>query len=127
MFENQERTNIEQLGEFGLIDHLTKQIKIKNTSTVKGIGDDAAVIDFEGKKMWLKLLIVFSFHVFVSDVKAAGGKFDGVWNSIKPVPGTTFSLSLKQTDNKLIGQYCAVARSGGRIDCEEGKDRPVRG
>jgi len=50
MFENTERTNIEQLGEFGLIDHLTKQIKIKNTSTIKGIGDDAAVIDFAGKK-----------------------------------------------------------------------------
>ncbi len=50
MFENSERTNIEQLGEFGLIDHLTKQIKIKQTSTLKGIGDDAAVIDFAGKK-----------------------------------------------------------------------------
>src|SRR3569832_1921769 len=49
MFDNQERTNIEQLGEFGLIDHLTKQIKIKQSSTIKGVGDDAAVIDFEGK------------------------------------------------------------------------------
>ncbi len=50
MFENSERTNIESLGEFGLIDHLTKQIKIKNTGTLKGIGDDAAVIDFAEKK-----------------------------------------------------------------------------
>jgi thiamine-monophosphate kinase len=50
MFENQERTSIESLGEFGLIDHLTKQIKIKQASTIKGIGDDAAVIDFAGKK-----------------------------------------------------------------------------
>ncbi|HTD42362.1 MAG TPA: AIR synthase related protein, partial [Mucilaginibacter sp.] len=50
MFENSERTNIEQLGEFGLIDHLTKQIKIKQAGTIKGIGDDAAVIDFDGKK-----------------------------------------------------------------------------
>jgi thiamine-monophosphate kinase len=50
MFENSERTSIESLGEFGLIDHLTKQIKIKQSSTIKGIGDDAAVIDFAGKK-----------------------------------------------------------------------------
>ncbi len=50
MFENQERTNIESLGEFGLIDHLTKQINIKQKSTLKGIGDDAAVLDFDGKK-----------------------------------------------------------------------------
>jgi len=50
MFENSERTNIESLGEFGLIDHLTKQIIIKQKSTVKGIGDDAAVLDFAGKK-----------------------------------------------------------------------------
>lgn len=50
MFENSERTNIESLGEFGLIDHLTKQIKIKHAGTLKGIGDDAAVIDFAGKK-----------------------------------------------------------------------------
>lgn len=50
MFENSERTSIESLGEFGLIDHLTKKIKLKQASTVKGIGDDAAVMDFKGKK-----------------------------------------------------------------------------
>ena len=46
MFENEEKTNIEELGEFGLISHLTKNIKIKQVSSVKGIGDDAAVLDF---------------------------------------------------------------------------------
>ncbi len=50
MFENKGRTEIEQLGEFGLIDHLTKQIEIKHKTSVKGIGDDAAVLNFEGKK-----------------------------------------------------------------------------
>ncbi|MBK8702885.1 MAG: thiamine-phosphate kinase [Saprospiraceae bacterium] len=39
------RTNISDLGEFGLIEHLTKGIKLQNTSTLKGVGDDAAVID----------------------------------------------------------------------------------
>lgn len=45
-----QRTSIAQLGEFGLIDHLTKHFEIKNTSTLKGIGDDAAVLDFQNKK-----------------------------------------------------------------------------
>jgi len=38
------RTDVNKLGEFGLIDHLTKNIKLQNISSVKGIGDDAAVI-----------------------------------------------------------------------------------
>ena len=45
-----QRTSIAQLGEFGLIDHLTKHFEIKNPSTLKGIGDDAAVLDFQNKK-----------------------------------------------------------------------------
>ncbi|RXR21183.1 thiamine-phosphate kinase [Flavobacterium amnicola] len=45
-----QRTSISQLGEFGLIEHLTKHFEIKNESTLKGIGDDAAVLDFSNKK-----------------------------------------------------------------------------
>lgn len=48
--KNQQRTSIAQLGEFGLIDHLTKQFEIAQPSTIKGIGDDAAVLDFKDKK-----------------------------------------------------------------------------
>ncbi|HNW70500.1 MAG TPA: thiamine-phosphate kinase [Bacteroidales bacterium] len=43
--QNQKRTELTELGEFGLIDHLTSGIVPKNASTVKGVGDDAAVID----------------------------------------------------------------------------------
>ena len=42
------RTSISTLGEFGLIRHLTKDIKPKNNTTKYGIGDDAAVLDFKG-------------------------------------------------------------------------------
>lgn len=45
-----ERTEIGSLGEFGLIEHLTKNIKIQNASTILGVGDDAAVIDHFGKQ-----------------------------------------------------------------------------
>src|ERR1700709_221503 len=51
LFDNKEVTNIEALGEFGLIDYLTKNNKITQKSTLKGIGDDAAVLDFSGKKV----------------------------------------------------------------------------
>ncbi len=48
--KNQQRTSIAQLGEFGLIDHLTKNFKICQDSTLKGIGDDGAVLDFGDQK-----------------------------------------------------------------------------
>ncbi|WP_339725497.1 thiamine-phosphate kinase [Maribacter stanieri] len=48
--KDQERTSLEKLGEFGLIEHLTKNFKIKQQSTIKAIGDDAAVLDFKNKK-----------------------------------------------------------------------------
>ena len=45
-----ERTEISSLGEFGLIEHLTKNIELQNASSVVGVGDDAAVIDHFGKQ-----------------------------------------------------------------------------
>ena len=48
--KNQEKTDLEKLGEFGLIDHLTQHFPITRKSTLKGIGDDAAVLDFKGLK-----------------------------------------------------------------------------
>jgi len=52
MLENkdQSRTSLAQLGEFGLIEHLTKHFTINQESTLKSIGDDAAVLDFGAKK-----------------------------------------------------------------------------
>ena len=49
--EQKKRTEISTLGEFGLINHLTDKIKLKNTSSVKGIGDDAAVVDYKDKQV----------------------------------------------------------------------------
>lgn len=39
-------TDISKLGEFGLIHHLTDNIKLKNSSTIKGVGDDCAVLHY---------------------------------------------------------------------------------
>ena len=77
MFENKGRTEIEQLGEFGLIDHLTKNFEIKNKSTVKGIGDDAAVLNFDGKKTLIStdlLLEGIHFDLSYTPLKHLGYK-----------------------------------------------------
>lgn len=47
MSENQ--TEIATLGEFGLIKKLTESVKLKNASSLKGVGDDAAVLDYQDK------------------------------------------------------------------------------
>ncbi|MEL6811222.1 MAG: thiamine-phosphate kinase [Bacteroidota bacterium] len=68
MFENKNpsKTPISSLGEFGLIDHLTKTIEISHTSTVKGIGDDAAVLAEDGKNQ----------KVITTDLLVEGVHFD---------------------------------------------------
>ncbi|WP_163709831.1 thiamine-phosphate kinase [Mangrovibacterium lignilyticum] len=48
--DNKKATSIASLGEFGLIHHLTDRISIKNESTIKGVGDDAAIVSYNGKQ-----------------------------------------------------------------------------
>lgn len=67
-----ERTEISALGEFGLIEHLTKNIEIKNASTILGVGDDAAVIDHFGRQT-----------VIASDMLLEGVHFDLMYTPLK--------------------------------------------
>jgi len=67
-----ERTEISSLGEFGLIDHLTKNIELQNASSVVGVGDDAAVIDHFGKQT-----------VITSDMLVEGVHFDLMYTPLK--------------------------------------------
>ena len=48
-----QNTSVSELGEFGLIDHITKSYKCKNKSSLKGVGDDAAVLDLSAEKLQL--------------------------------------------------------------------------
>lgn len=86
------RTELSELGEFGLIDRLTQNIKLVNSSSVKAVGDDAAVIDHAGKLTLVsKDLLVEGIHfdlsytplkhlgykaaaVNISDIAAMNGK-----------------------------------------------------
>ena len=65
-------TPISDLGEFTLIDHLTKDIKIKNDSTIKGVGDDAAVIDMGDK-----------YQLVSTDLLVEGVHFDLAYTPLK--------------------------------------------
>lgn len=67
--KNTSRTQISALGEFGLINHLTKNFKITQKTTDLGIGDDAAVLDFKGKKCVLSTdLLIEGVHFDLSYV-----------------------------------------------------------
>ncbi len=65
--KNQERTSLADLGEFGLINHLTKHFKMYNSTTLKGVGDDAAVISKSEKEILVTTdLLVEGVHFDLS-------------------------------------------------------------
>ncbi|WBX73919.1 thiamine-phosphate kinase [Tenacibaculum pacificus] len=65
--KNQERTSLAELGEFGLINHLTEHFKLYSSSTTKGIGDDAAVISASEKERLITTdLLVEGVHFDLS-------------------------------------------------------------
>tara|TARA_B100001758_G_scaffold247961_1_gene269257 strand:+ start:15206 stop:16261 length:1056 start_codon:yes stop_codon:yes gene_type:complete len=74
LFNNKDApmTSIESLGEFGLIDRLTSGITTKNSSTIKGVGDDAAVID-NGDK----------YQLVSTDLLVEGVHFDLAYTPLK--------------------------------------------
>jgi thiamine-monophosphate kinase len=51
MNKEKQQTNIAELGEFGLIEHITQNFQVNNKSTITGIGDDAAVLDYKNKQL----------------------------------------------------------------------------
>jgi len=66
------RTEISSLGEFGLIDHLTKNNETRNVSTILSVGDDAGVIDHFGKQT-----------VISTDMLVEGIHFDLMYTPLK--------------------------------------------
>jgi len=70
--ENVKRTEISEYGEFGLIKHLTENIKLNNTSSIKGIGDDAAILDYSDKEV-----------LVTSDLLLEGIHFDLTYTPLK--------------------------------------------
>jgi thiamine-monophosphate kinase len=69
---SEQRTEISSLGEFGLIEHLTKNIELQNASSVLGVGDDAAIIDHFGKQT-----------VVTTDLLVEGVHFDLMYTPLR--------------------------------------------
>lgn len=69
---SKERTEISSLGEFGLIEHLTRNIELQNASSVLGVGDDAAVVDHFGRQT-----------VLTTDLLLEGVHFDLIYTPLK--------------------------------------------
>jgi thiamine-monophosphate kinase len=120
------RTEISSLGEFGLIDHLTKNLEIKNASSILGVGDDAAVIDHFGKQTVLSTdLLIENIHfdliytpilhlgyksvvVNLSDIYAMNATPTQILVSV----GISNRFSLEALDEFYEGVYAACDKYG---------------
>lgn len=119
-------TEISSLGEFKLIEQLTKHVELKNPSSVKGVGDDAAVVDFNGKQALLTTdLLLEGIHfdlmyvplkhlgykaavINFSDIYAMNGKPTQLLVSI----GVSSRFSVEQIEEFYSGIYLACEKYG---------------
>lgn len=120
------RTEIASLGEFGLIEHLTKNIELKNKSSDKGVGDDAAVLSYENKKTLITTdLLLEGIHfdlmyvplkhlgyksavVNISDIYAMNGQPRQITVSL----GISKRFSVEELDLFYEGIYLACEEYG---------------
>ncbi len=126
LFEDQQRTELSDLGEFGLIDLITKNIEIKNPTTLKGIGDDAAVVDVSPEKLLVSTdVLIEGVHfdlayvplkhlgykavvVNLSDIAAMNGKPEQITVSI----AVSNRFSVEAIEELYSGIYLACNKYG---------------
>jgi thiamine-monophosphate kinase len=120
------RTEVSEYGEFGLIHHLTKNFELQNASSILGVGDDAAVIDHFGKQTVVTTdLLIEGVHfdltytpfrhlgyksvvVNLSDVYAMNATPTQVTVSI----GVSNRISVEALEEFYEGVYAACAKYG---------------
>ena len=109
MSDKKKATSLSDLGEFGLIRHLTKNVCLINKSSVKGIGDDAAVLDYKGKKM-----------VLTTDLLVEGIHFNLVYTPLKHLgyKAITVNLSDVYAMNAIPKQVVVSIAISGKISLE---------
>ncbi len=116
-------TEISSLGEFGLIDHLTKEIELKNTSSKKGVGDDCAVMKYHDSEVLVTTdLLVEGVHfdLTYTPLKHLGYKSAIVnFSDIYAMNGTprqiTVSLAIS---SRFTVEHIEQLYSGIRLACE---------
>lgn len=119
-------TELSALGEFGLIDHLTKTIRIKNTSTCKGVGDDAAVLAYPDKKILVStdmLIQGIHFDLTYTPLKHLGYKsvavnasdiyaMNGTPRQITVALAVSNHFSVESLEELYAGMYLACEQYG---------------
>ncbi len=122
--ENNKETEISQLGEFGLIDRLTQDIELKNPSSVKGVGDDAAVLEYKEREVLVTTdLLLEGIHFDVRYVplkhlgyKAAVVNFSDIYamNGLPKQITVSIGVSARFTVEHIDQLYAGI-----RLACEQ--------
>lgn len=119
----EKQTEISELGEFGLIDRLTKELKVINASTCKSVGDDAAVLSYPDSKVLVTtdlLLEGVHFDLTYVPLKHLGYKAVAVnLSDIYAMNGTprqiTVSLGISK---RFTVEHIETLYEGMRLACE---------
>ena len=119
-------TEISKYGEFGLIKHLTEKIKLQNASSLKGVGDDAAVLDYKDKRVLVTtdlLLEGIHFDLTYTPLKHLGYKaavvnfsdiyaMNGQPKQITVSLGVSKRFSVENLEEIYTGIYLACEKYG---------------
>ena len=121
--KNLNTTSIESLGEFGLINHLTKNVKIKNESSIFGIGDDAAVIDIGDKYQLISTDLLIEgvhFNLAYAPLKHLGYKSVAVnVSDICAMNGTAKQITIGLAiSNRFTVEALEELYEGVKLACE---------
>lgn len=119
----EKQTEISQLGEFGLIDHLTRDIELHNTSSIKGIGDDCAVLEYNDRDVLISTdLLMEGVHFDLTYVplkhlgyKAAVVNFSDIY-AMNGIPRQiTVSLGISK---RFTVEHIEALYGGIKLACE---------
>jgi len=121
--KNLNTTSIESLGEFGLINHLTKNVKIKNESSIFGIGDDAAVINIGDKYQLVSTDLLIEgvhFDLAYAPLKHLGYKLVAVnVSDICAMNGTAKQITIGLAiSNRFTVEALEELYEGVKLACE---------
>lgn len=119
----EQQTEISQLGEFGLIDRLTKDMSKVNTSTVKSVGDDAAIVEYPDSEVLVTtdmLLEGVHFDLTYMPLKHLGYKAAVVnFSDIYAMNGTPRQITVGLgVSARFTVEHLEALYSGIRLACE---------
>lgn len=120
---NRVETEISQLGEFGLIDRLTKDFPLRNPESKKGVGDDAAILNFGSKDVLVTtdlLLEGIHFDLRYVPLKHLGYKSAIVnFSDIYAMNGTPKQITVSLgVSSRFTVEHMDELYSGIRLACE---------